>query len=174
MELLLGKDLCEDNYLEYVERIVNIFKLSTKESSIIFQISINDLNCLIKLSMVKQNGEKEAFRDQTSKCDQNFYDKFVDVLVKKFLEEVKIINKDVVNLDNDNFLTLRLITENNDLFILDGLSENYANHLFNIDGNKEEITFFSNDEMGIGGLKIFTLIIIIFIVILFALIFIFF
>lgn len=172
MDSLLTKDLNEDTYNEYIEKLINIFKLSTKESSIIFNLKIKESKCLIKLSIVNQNGEKEEFRDKTFKCDELFYKEFLNILIKRFVEEIDVIKNDIVNLDEDEFVTLRIITNNNDLFLIDGLNDTKANYLKNI-CEEEKIINFSEDEMGIGSLKIFTLIIFIFIIIILTLIFMF-
>lgn len=132
MASLIEKDFNEIIYDEYIDKIISIFKLSVKESSIIFNMKINDSESIIKLSIVNQDGKREEFTDTNFKCDDNFYKNFLDLLVEKFVMNVCVVSKDIVNLDGDSFLTFRLITENNDLFIIDGLSDDNANHLISI------------------------------------------
>lgn len=132
MASLIEKDFNEIIYDEYIDKIISIFKLSVKESSIIFNMKINDSESIIKLSIVNQDGNREEFTDTNFKCDDKFYKNFLDLLVEKFVKNICVVSKDIVNLDGDSFLTLRLITENNDLFIIDGLSDDNANHLISI------------------------------------------
>lgn len=132
MASLIEKDFNEIIYDEYIDKIISIFKLSVKESSIIFNMKINDSESIIKLSIVNQDGKREEFTDTNFKCDDNFYKNFLDLLVEKFVKNVCVVSKDIVNLDGDSFLTFRLITENNDLFIIGGLSDDNANHLISI------------------------------------------
>lgn len=132
MASLIEKDFNEIIYDEYIDKIISIFKLSVKESSIIFNMKINDSESIIKLSIVNQDGKREEFTDTNFKCDDNFYKNFLDLLVEKFVKNVCVVSKDIVNLDGDSFLTFRLITENNDLFIIDGLGNDYADHLISI------------------------------------------
>ena len=46
---LLDSNLTEENYDDYIEKIFNIFRLSSKNSSIILSVDIVDSKCLIKL-----------------------------------------------------------------------------------------------------------------------------
>lgn len=162
---LINKVLNEDSYNEYIEKLINIFKLSIKESSIICNLKIDNNNCLIKLSIVNQNGEKEEFNDKTFKCDEVFYKEFLNILIKRFNEEIEVVTKDIVNLDDDSLVTLRLLTKNNDLFSVDGLREDRANYLLSLIDDDFKYTLLLEDEMGIGNLKIFTLIILILIIV---------
>lgn len=158
---LLVNTLNEDNYDEYIEKIINVFRLSSKESSIIFSLRIIENKCLIKLSIVKQNGDREEFNDISLKCDEVFYNKFIEVLVDKFLKNIDVVAKDIVNLDEDSLVTLRLITENNDLFSIDGLEKDYASKLFNINNNLYDGIIENTNNAGVGNILIFALIIVI-------------
>jgi len=63
---LLDNKLNEDNYEEYVDKIINIFRLSNKESSIICNINIIDFKAIIELSIISNTGEKQEFTDEYS------------------------------------------------------------------------------------------------------------
>lgn len=162
---LLNRTLNEDSYEEYIEKIINIFRLSSKESSIIFDLKIKDYTCVIKLSIVKQNGEREEFSDTTFKCDQSFYQKFLDVLVSEFLGSTKVVTKDIVSLSDDSLVTFRLITDNNDLFSVDGLSEEHAKYLLGLD-KKDDDKYLNatRNSQGIGSIWMFILMIIVLII----------
>lgn len=173
---LLGNKLNEDNYSDYIEKIINIFRLSSKESSILFDLKLKDYKCTIKLSIVGQNGEKEEFCDTTLKCDEVFYRDFVDVLIAKFIDNVEVVTKDIVDLDDDpSLVTLRLITLNNDLFSIDGLSNDHAKRLLSIGENSESNSnkYLSvSGNAGIANVHLFLLIIFV-LVIFFVLLFLF-
>ena len=89
---LLDSNLTDENYDEYIEKIFNIFRLSSKNSSIILSVDIVDSKCLIKLKIVSQNGDTKEFSDVTFKCDNAFYNDFLDSLIKRLNE---IINRDI-------------------------------------------------------------------------------
>ena len=137
---LLNDSLNNKNYDQYIDNTVNIFKLSSKESSILFSAKIENNNCLINLSIVNQDGKVKKFRDVIFECDDKFYSNFIDKLVDKTINECNIISFDLVNLDRDEFSTFRMIMENNDLFTIDGLTKERASHLLNLCESKSEDT----------------------------------
>ena len=157
---LIDKNLNEDSYDEYVDKIVNIFRLSNKESSILFDMEIKDYKAKIKLSIVSQHGEKEEFSDMVFKCDTIFYHKFLTSLVNKINQNSNIVVKDIVDFSDSNLVTFRLITENNDLFTINGLSFDDAKSLLSIieDDNDDSKLVIPNNN-GIGNTAIFLLLI---------------
>jgi len=167
---LLETVLNEDSYEDYIEKIINIFRLSSKESSILLSLIIKDYTCNIKLSIVGQNGEKKEFNDMTLKCDESFYKNFLDVLVQRFVYNNEVITKDIVNLDGDSLVTLRFINCNNDLFSIDGLSQEHAKYLLSLcENKKEKDTHYldisaSNNSVGAGNVWIFIFMLVILIV----------
>ena len=157
---LIDKNLNEDSYEEYVDKIINIFRLSSKESSILFDMEIKDYKAKIKLSIVSQHGEKEEFSDMVFKCDTVFYQKFLTQLVDKINQNSNIVVKDIVNLSDSDLVTFRLITENNDLFTINGLSDDDAKSLLSIvEGKNEDSKLVITNSDGIGNTAIFLLLI---------------
>lgn len=161
---LLNKSIEENNYEEYIEKILNIFRLSSKESSIIFSLKIKDYKCTMKLSIVRQNGDREEFSDTLFDCNEVFYQKFLDVLVSRFLGSVEVATKDIVNLDDDSLVTFRLITGNNDLFSVDGLSEEHAKYLLGLNEKDDDKYLSASNNNGIGNVWMFILMIIIIVI----------
>lgn len=160
---LLDKKLNEDSYGEYIEKIINIFRLSSKESSILLDLKIKDYKCVIKLSIVGQNGEKEEFCDTTLKCDEVFYKEFLDVLIEEFTCNVAVTTKDIVDLDDDpSLVTFRLITVNNDLFSIDGLTIEHAKYLFSLVEREKKDRYLADtrNSAGIANANIFLLVIV--------------
>lgn len=161
---LLDSNLTEENYDDYIEKIFNIFRLSSKSSSIILSIDIIDSKCLIKLKIVSQNGDTKEFSDVTFKCNNAFYNDFLDSLIKRLNDDENFIINDIVNLDKDEFMTFRLVSINNDLITIDGLTKEQANHLnklFETDERKEEILI---NNSGIANVWIFLLMIVVLVI----------
>lgn len=161
---LLDSNLTEENYDDYIEKIFNIFRLSSKNSSIILSIDIVDSKCLIKLKIVSQNGDTKEFSDVTFKCNNAFYNDFLDSLIKRLNDNENFIINDIVNLDKDEFMTFRLVSSNNDLITIDGLTKEQANHLnklFETDEKKEEILI---NNSGIANVWIFLLMIVVLVI----------
>ena len=161
---LLDSNLTEENYDDYIEKIFNIFRLSSKNSSIILSVDIVDSKCLIKLKIVSQNGDTKEFSDVTFKCDNAFYNDFLDSLIKRLNDDENFIINDIVNLDKDEFMTFRLVSSNNDLITIDGLTKEQANHLnklFETDEKKEVILI---NNSGIANVWIFLLMIVVLVI----------
>lgn len=161
---LLDSNLTEENYDDYIEKIFNIFRLSSKNSSIILSIDIVDSKCLIKLKIVSQNGDTKEFSDVTFKCNNAFYNDFLDSLIKRLNDDENFIINDIVNLDKDEFMTFRLVSSNNDLITIDGLTKEQAIHLnklFETDEKKEEILI---NNSGIANVWIFLLMIVVLVI----------
>ena len=161
---LLDSNLTEENYDDYIEKIFNIFRLSSKNSSIILSVDIVDSKCLIKLKIVSQNGDTKEFSDVTFKCDNAFYNDFLDSLIKRLNDDENFIINDIVNLDKDEFMTFRLVSSNNDVITIDGLTKEQAHHLnklFETDEKKEEILI---NNSGIANVWIFLLMIVVLVI----------
>ena len=121
-------EIDKNNYNEYIEKILNIYRLSSKDSSILFNIKIENYKCYCSMSIIGRSGDKQEFSDVILDFDDKFFPEFLDVLVSKFNNDVRVKVKDIVNLDGDSLVAYRMITENNDLFTIDGLSMEDANH----------------------------------------------
>jgi len=157
---LIDRNLTEDNYDEYVEKVVNIFRLSNKESSILFNININNYKAVINLSIVRQDGEKEEFTDVVLKCDEVFFKYFLPNLVKQLCRNCEVISKDVVNAVDSDLLVFRMVMFNNDLFTIEGLNNEDADYLLKQDDKKVEII----NEYGAFNVKMFLLMLLLLIV----------
>lgn len=169
---LINQTLDDNVYDDYIGKIVDIFRLSSKKSSILFDMKIENYKASIRLSVLNQNGERERYNDVVLKCDYSFYHNFLMVLVKKIFDGGEIATADVVRLSDSDLVTFRMITTNNDLFSVDGLSEDDAKSLLVIckknDEKQSKIKVL--DHGGISTLKIL-LLSIIFTIVLFGIIF---
>jgi hypothetical protein len=115
------------------------------------------------MSIIGRAGDKQEFSDVILDFDDKFYPEFLDILVTKINNEVRIKVKDIVNLDGDSLVAYRMVTDNNDLFTIDGLSMEDANHFKELCSDEfqsdakgvHQIT----DTHGIGSMKMFLLMI---------------
>ena len=110
---LMEKNLTKEEYQDYLVKIVNIFRISDKRSSILYEIKIKDYQALAKLSIVNREGQREEFQDTLLDCDQDFSSFFLIPLIEKICEIVEVQTKDIVHLSSDNLVTFRIITNNN-------------------------------------------------------------
>lgn len=162
---LLDCNLTEDNYDEYIDKVFNIFRLSNKRKSIILDLKIENTKCLCKLKIVSLDGDVEEFDDVSFKCNDAFYNIFLDKLIKRLNDNEDFIINDIVNLDKDDLVTLRLISKNNDLISISNLSYDkakYLKDLFSKDEVKKEILI--KDNKGKSNIKMFILMLIVLVV----------
>ncbi len=163
---LLDNNLSKDNYNEYIERIYNIFRLSNKNSSIILRIKIDENKCVIELKYIDdKNGNMQEFSDVSFKCNDIFYKDFLVSLIKRLNDNEEFIINDIVNLDKDQYLTFRLVSSNNDLITIDGLTEEQANYLKQVfvEDEKKELNLITNNN-GMANIWLFLLMIIVLVI----------
>ena len=131
---LMNEKLSEDHYEDYIEKITNIFRMSNKNKSILFHLELKD-----SLSIVNQEGQKEEFTDVVIPCNQNFHQLFLASLVERMKEVAFVEMSDVLPKDENGFVTFRIITKNNDLFTISGLSEEDGESLLHLVEETKEI-----------------------------------
>lgn len=120
-------------YLDYIDSLVDIIKLTNKDNSIMINLKISNGKCLCKVDVVDHDdGDEKKFEDVEFECDEKFYSEFLPLIVEKLYDNSEIIIKDIVNLDGDEFVALRMITEFNDLFSIDGLEKAKAEELLEL------------------------------------------
>ncbi len=165
-EKLLNSNLTYENYDDYIEKIFNIFRLSDKENSIVLSINLEKEKCITKLKIINQFGDTKEFSDVIFKITDTLFETFISSLIKRLNDDENFIINDIVNLDKDEYQTFRLVSINNDLVTIDGLTKEeaeYLNKLFETDEKKEELLINNN---GISTTNILILIIIVIIIIL--------
>ena len=153
---LIDDNLTLDNYSNYIEKILNIFRLSSKNSSILFDLKIDNYKAIIKLSIVSLDGEREDFQDYVTECDSSFYHQLLIPLIRKIADSITICTRDIVKLPNETLSTFRMISENNDLFTIDGLSDDDANGLSSIFDEiekKDSFPLIENNHNGLGNIS---------------------
>lgn len=153
---LIDDNLTLDNYKNYIEKILNIFRLSSKNSSILFELKIENYKAIIKLSIVSLDGEREDFQDFVTECDTSFYHKLLIPLIRQIAESITISTRDIIKFPNKALSTFRMISENNDLFTIDGLSEDDAKGLLSIfdeEKKKDSISLIDHNRRGVGNIS---------------------
>ena len=142
--LMINKTISDTDYSEYIDGIINIFRLSSSDKYIIFGMKIENNQCSAKMTIYNQEGVSKEFQDVTINCDEHFYESLLKKMVQK-LEEVCIVTKkDVVNLDGDEYVAFRMITSHNDLFTIDGLTKEQADVLLKNDSEVGSNTIIHN------------------------------
>ncbi len=129
--IIFNEEITENNYKDFVEKIVNVFRLSNYDKYLIFGLKIEKNECIIKLSIFNSTGDRQEYEDIKMECDEKYFYIFLKYLVSQLRDNSSIKKEDIVNLDDDHFVAFRMITEHNDLVTIDGLTESQANDLLN-------------------------------------------
>ena len=126
---MFNEKISEHNYHEFIDQIINVFRLSSFDKYILFSMKIENKECVIQLSILNSDGEKREYEDLKIDSSDSFFHELLDELVIRLRENCEITKEDIVNLDGDAFVAYRMITKFNDLITIDGLTEEEANHL---------------------------------------------
>ena len=126
---IINEEITSNNYKEFVEKIVNIFRLANYDKYIILGLKIEKNECNISLSIFNSSGDRQEYDDIKMECDEKYFYVFLKYLVSQLRENSSVKKEDIVNLDDDNFVAYRLITEHNDLVTVNGLTESQAKEL---------------------------------------------
>jgi len=116
----MNSDAYDEVYEEYIENILSISALSDKEHYVFYNFNIKDNVCYDEVYMLNQDGVKGELGKRNFVYNEDFYQKFIKTLVKRFYDTNSINSKDVIY--NDDEGTFRMITENKDIFTINGLS----------------------------------------------------
>lgn len=121
------------DYNSYIDSIIDIFKVSSKNESIFFDINIVYYKATVKMSVININGgNTDKLKTVTFDYNVDFGSHFLVPLVTKLAENINIVSHEIIKLNETNLCTLRVIVLNNDLFSINGLSYDDAKNLLNI------------------------------------------
>ena len=161
---LLVNSIGEGAYDEYIEKLMNIYRLSSKDSSIIGHVQIIGEKSKVTLSIVDRNGYSNNFTDIVFRRNENFYERFIKEIIKRMNSECHILVNDLVGSDNEKNVTYRMITENNDMFTIEGLDRVRANQIvasYNKEEECEPKLLLKSSNLGEGNYLIFITMIVI-------------
>lgn len=126
-------------YDEYRESLLNIARLTTKENSILINFEVSGETCSNVVSFIQQDGTKDVLKDSEFVCDEDFYKDFLEKFIREYSETMFVAFNDSVDLNADGKYTYRVITEDNDMMSINGISLDYANYLMGLIKKKTEV-----------------------------------
>ena len=140
----------KEKYEEYCESLLNIARLTNKENSILINFDIQGITCRNVVSFIQLDGIKDVLKDSTFDCDDEFYKDFLEVFVRLYCSNMVVAFNDSVNLNADGKYTYRVITEDNDMLAINGISHDYANYLLNMNKKvSDEVVDIIDNEDGV-------------------------
>lgn len=126
-------------YEEYLESLLNIARLTNKENSVLINFEIKGDSCSNVVSFIQQDGTKDVLKDSEFVCDEDFYKDFLEKFVKEYSDTMVVAFNDSIDLNADGKYTYRVITEDNDLMSINGISLDYANYLMSLTKKKTSV-----------------------------------
>ena len=122
----------KEKYEEYCESLLSIARLTNKENTILMNFDIEGVTCRNVVSFIQQDGTKDVLKDVTFDADDEFYKDFLEEFVKMYCSNMVVAFNDSINLNADGKYTYRVITDDNDMLSINGISHDYANYLLNM------------------------------------------
>lgn len=122
----------KEKYEEYCESLLSIARLTNKENSILMNFDIEGVTCRNVVSFIQQDGTKDVLKDVTFDADDEFYKDFLEEFVKMYCSNMVVAFNDSINLNADGKYTYRVVTDDNDMLSINGISHDYANYLLNM------------------------------------------
>lgn len=141
----------KEKYDEYVESLLNAARLTTKENSVLISFNIIDDHCLSLVEFIQQDGTKDTLKNATFDCDDEFFKEFLEKFVIAYCENMVIAFNDSIDMNLDGKYTYRVVTDDNDMMSIDGITLEYANYLMNLVKKEEivnEVVDVVNEETG--------------------------
>lgn len=165
--IIFNEEITKENYTEFVEKIVNIFRLSSSDKYILFSLKLIKQECVIDLSVLRNDGNNEVFDPIHMDSNSEYFYDFIKVLVDRLRESLEIVKEDIVNLDDDHYVAFRMITKFNDLITIDGLAESQANKILKGEKERDKVPMGISNNVGgssvLGFLVMLTFIVLSFI-----------
>ena len=119
-------------YEEYIESLLNIARLTTKENSVLINFNILGDTCSNVVSFIQRDGTKDILKDSTFICDDEFYKEFLEKFIVEYYETMVVAFDDSIDISLDGKYSFRVITDDNDMLSINGISVDYANYLMSL------------------------------------------
>ena len=143
-------------YEEYCESLLNIARLTNKQNSVLINFDIGDEICSNVVSFIQQDGTKDILKNTQFKLNDDFYKSFLEMFVRKYSDTMVVAFTDSVDLNLDGKYTYRVLTDDNDMVSINGISLEYANYLMSITKNSQNAL--ENDDGVTTALATFILV----------------
>lgn len=131
--------LNKEKYEEYKNSLLNIARLTHKDNSILIDFSIVGNECFNNVNYIQRDGTKDLLEKESFVVDDDFYDEFLEKFICEYYSNMDIAFNDSIDINEDGLYTYRVITEDNDMLSVDGISLEYAKHLMRMINKKNNI-----------------------------------
>lgn len=128
----------KSKFNEYKETLLNVSRLTNKENSVLISFNVDGDECHNVVSFIQQDGTKDVLKDSYFICDDDFYKDFLEKFIIDYCANMVIAFSDRIDMNGDSKYTYRIITDDNDMLTIDGISLDYANYLMDISKKKND------------------------------------
>ncbi len=135
-------------YEEYKNSLLNAARLTAKKNSVLISFNLKDGVCECLVSMIQQDGTKDVLMRDSFLGDANFYRDFLEPFVKEYYKNMVVAFNDNIDMNADGKYTYRIVTDDNDMMSVDGITLEYANRLALISANANSGGSLKNDDRG--------------------------
>lgn len=127
----------KDKYEEYIESLLNAARLTTKENSVLINFKVEDEVCVNTVDFIQQDGTKDTLKNTTFICDDSFYKDFLEKFILEYYSNMVVAFNDNIDMNSDGKYTYRIVTDDNDMMSVDGITLDYANRLTELTKKEE-------------------------------------
>lgn len=145
---IIGKEKYED----YINSLLNIARLTKKENSVLISFVVDNNRCSNVVNFIQQDGTNDLLENSVFSVDDDFYKNFLEKIVVDYCNNMDVVITDKIDMNEDGKYTFRIITDDNDMLSVDGISIDYANYLVSL--MKRENNSNINNENGIATVLI--------------------
>lgn len=139
---------------EYLTKLLDISKHSTKENSIVYDFDIDRNYCHMKVTKYEVDGLKEEEKEQTFDNISEVINDMLTPFLENFAQEDNIVINNITPYKEDTS-NLKIISESNDMCNIHGLDEELATKLSEMVGkiktNTNHTTQQQIDNRGVGN-----------------------
>lgn len=118
-----------EKYEEYRHSLLNIIRLTEKKNSILINFDVDKESCRNVVRFIQQDGTTDILEDVIFVSNDTFYKEFLEKFIVDYYNNMVVAFNDSIDMNVDGKYTYRIITDDNDMLTIDGISNDYAKHL---------------------------------------------
>lgn len=162
----------EQENKDYLAKLLEVLKESTKENSIIVEFNLEISRSSYKVNQYNLDGSIKEYEEKLILTKEEIIEKVIKTFLKELLKNRKILINNISSY-KENTSSLKIISEDNNMCKINGLDNTNATYLSELVEKKMEqsINQAKIDERGVGNALGFILSIVLFATIIMLMIF---
>ena len=124
--------ITEEKYEDYISSLLNIARLTNKENSVLISFVVDNDKSNNVVNFIQQDGTRDQLKNSVFSNDEKFYKDFLEKFVVDYSNNMEVVLTDKIDMNDDGKYTYRIITDDNDMLSIDGITLEYANYLVSL------------------------------------------